>query len=204
MRMNREISARRLRHVPAPAVVRRDGERKSRVGGRLRLAGGDELANAPVEHRQIADHLEPDPVGVQLRDFLLEGVQEEVHQDRDLLGRATPVLAREREQREEFDIALDAGEDDRPHGLDAAAVTGDTGQHPLLRPAAVAVHDDRDVARNGGRCGHFARGALKHVDGVLWSGWEYRGRAAATTVRSPSGRPLSRPAPCRFRRCGDR
>jgi hypothetical protein len=58
---------------------------------------------------------------------------------------AAPVLAGEREQREKFDVALDAREDDRPHRLDTAAVSGDARQHPLLRPAPVAVHDDRHV-----------------------------------------------------------
>src|SRR6185436_4853936 len=117
--------------------------------------------------------LEADAVGVELRHFLLERAQKEVHQDRDLLGGAAPVLAREREQRQVFDVALDAGEDDRPHGL---------------HPAAVAVHDDRDVTGHGGRCGYFARGAREHgvaEGGGFGASWSARGRSQIT-IRSAS------------------
>ena len=61
------------------------------------------------------------PFACELRDLLLERAQEQLHQDRDFVGRAPPVLAREREQRQELDVALDAGEDDRAHRLDARA-----------------------------------------------------------------------------------
>ena len=39
--IEREVAARRLRDVPAPAVIRGDRQREPRVGGGLRLAGGD-------------------------------------------------------------------------------------------------------------------------------------------------------------------
>ncbi len=145
-----------------PAVVGRDRQREPRVGGRLRLARRYEVTDSPVEYRSVADHLEPDPVRMQLRHFLLQRMQEKVHEYRDFIGRAAPVLAGEREQREKFDVALDAREDDRPHRLDTAAVPGDARQHPLLRPASVAVHDDRHMPGHLGRGGNVARGAREH------------------------------------------
>ena len=36
---------------------------------------------------------------------------------------------------------------DTAHGLDTLLVPGDARQVPLLGPAAIAVHDDRDMAR---------------------------------------------------------
>src|SRR5207253_2099913 len=65
-----------------------------------------------------------------------------------LLLRPAPVLAREREEREEFDAALAACLDGLAHGFNTLAVAGDARQEALLRPAAVAVHDDRDVPRH--------------------------------------------------------
>ena len=44
----------------------------------------------------------------------------------------------------------------------AEAMTGNPREHPLLRPPAVAVHDDSDVARNAARLGYVAGGAREH------------------------------------------
>ena len=41
--------------------------------------------------------------------------------------------------------------DDGPDGLDAGGVALRLGHAPLAGPAAVAVHDDRDVARDAVR-----------------------------------------------------
>ena len=202
--MEREVSARRLRDVPPPAVIRRDGQREPRVGGGLRLAGGHELANAPIEHRRVADHLEADSVRVELRDLLLQRAHEELHQDRDFVGRAPPVLAGEREQRQELDVELDAGKDDGAHRLDAPPVAGDPRQHALLRPAAVAVHDDRDVARDGGRRGDVAGGARKHGGSGGGRNDVRVGDGEAMPLRPPSGRLPWPRAPCRSPRCSGR
>ena len=56
---------------------------------------------------------------MQLGDFLFERQDEQVHQDRDLVGRATPILAREREQRQIFDATLDRAADRAAHRFDA-------------------------------------------------------------------------------------
>jgi hypothetical protein len=106
--------------------------------------------------RHVADHAQPDAVLVQLRDLLLERAEKELHQDVHFVGGPAPVLAGEREQRQVLDAALDRRADDRPHGLDALAVPGHARQQPLLGPAAVAVHDDRDVPRNAAGGGNLA------------------------------------------------
>ena len=66
----------------------------------------------------------------------------------DLGGRALPVLLREREQREVSTPASTRALDDLAHGLHARAVAERARHVALARPAAVAVHDDRDVARH--------------------------------------------------------
>ena len=155
--MRREIPARRLRDVPASAVIRGDGEREPRVACRERFAGGDEIAYAPVEARRVADDLEADAVGMQLRDLLLERTREEIHQDRDFIGGPAPVLAREREERQVFDALLDCRTHRGAHRFDALAMSGDAREQPLVRPAAVAVHDDGDMSRDDSRLGNDAR-----------------------------------------------
>jgi hypothetical protein len=134
-------------------------ERQARVAGGQRFARRDQLADRPVEAAHVADDAKADLVLVQLHHLLLERAQEQLHQDGHFLGGTAPVLAREGEQREELHAQLGAPAHGRAHGLDTAAVTGDTRQQALLRPAPVAIHDDRDVAGHIAHVRHFARRA---------------------------------------------
>ena len=71
----------------------------------------------------------------------------QVHQEVDLRLRPLPVLARQAVERELLDLepgTLFGGAADR---VDAAAMPGDARQILPRGPAAVAVHDDRDVPR---------------------------------------------------------
>src|SRR5689334_11968416 len=145
----------RLQDVPAPAVVGGDGEREPLVARGELLAAADELDDARVEARDVAHDLEADAVLVELADFLLERLEEELHEEGDFVGGAAPVLAREREQRQELHALLVAGLHHLAHRLDALAVAGHARQEPALRPPPVAVHDDRDVPRDGA---HFRNG----------------------------------------------
>jgi hypothetical protein len=89
---------------------------------------------------------------VQLVDFAVERSQEELHQRADFALRPVPVLARKSEQRQRLDALAPAEFHRGTHRLLALAVAEAARTVPLLRPAAVAVHDDRDVAWNA-RCG---------------------------------------------------
>ena len=76
---------------------------------------------------------------------------EQAEQHADLLGGARPVLAAEREEGQRRDAAPHRVPDDRPDGLDAGRMALGLAQAGLAGPPAVAVHDDRDVARQVGR-----------------------------------------------------
>jgi hypothetical protein len=58
-----------------------------------------------------------------------------------------PVLYAERIQRQGFDAEIDAVQGDSLDRSCAPAVSLDARQRSLLRPAAVAVHDDGQMAR---------------------------------------------------------
>ena len=73
-------------------------------------------------------------------------VAQELHQRGDLLERPLPVLRREGVQRQRAQADLARGAHHLAHRLGALAVPLDARQAVLLRPAAVAVHDDRHVA----------------------------------------------------------
>ena len=72
---------------------------------------------------------------------------EQHHQRADFGGRTLPVLDRERVERQHFEPEPRRGLDDVAHRVDAGAMPLDARQVPLPGPAAVAVHDDGDVAR---------------------------------------------------------
>src|SRR6516162_5917527 len=65
----------------------------------------------------------------------------------DLAGVPLPILGREGVQGEVGQPDLQGAVDDLVQGLDTRAVSLGTRQAALLSPAAVTVHNDRDVPR---------------------------------------------------------
>src|SRR3546814_14602722 len=76
------------------------------------------------------------------------------HQVADLLFGALPVFRRKGIERHRLDAEVAGGAHDRPHRFHPRAMAGDARQVALLRPAAVAVHDDGDMARAVMSLGH--------------------------------------------------
>ncbi len=72
---------------------------------------------------------------------------EQLHQEADLGARPVPILIGEDEQGEVGDADLACGLDHGAHRILAAAMALRTGKPVLARPSAVAVHNDRNVAR---------------------------------------------------------
>ena len=112
--------------------------------GRLHAAaqGGRQLF-------QVADKAQPNVVLVQLVDFIVERFEEASHEHGHLVLRTLPVLARECEQRQHFDAAARAVLDGLLHRAHAHAMSGRTRQCARRGPTTVAVHDHRDVPRDG-------------------------------------------------------
>lgn len=86
----------------------------------------------------------------------------EPHEEADLLTRAAPILRRERVRRQPLDPThLNARIDHVHENLLTDAVALRAGHAALLRPPAVAVHDERNVARNE-FCRDIGDGVLSH------------------------------------------
>ena len=137
------------------AVAEREDEGEPVIVGRL-LDRFVELFLAGFRQiRQAADRLEPDVFFDQLRRFLFQKTLEQIHEREDFGFRALPVLGRESVEGEELDPQIAAAFDAGADGVGAFFVAFDPGQAAFLGPAAVAIHDDRDVARDRfGRSGH--------------------------------------------------
>src|SRR5688500_20379227 len=98
---------------------------------------------------------------MQAIDFVVQGLEETIHEHRYFFARPLPVLAREREQRQHLDIPLGAVLDDLLDRAHTHAMTGRTWQSASRGPTTVAIHDHRDVTR------HAARTRVLHVRLVL-------------------------------------
>jgi hypothetical protein len=119
----------------------------------------DHVHQRLVEAAEIANHPQADVVAVNALDLALEGLHEQLHQEGHLVLRTTPVLGTEGEQREVIDLVVQAGAHHLAHGIHALGMAGNPGHQALAGPAAVAVHDDRDVPRNLHSLGNSPRGA---------------------------------------------
>jgi hypothetical protein len=110
--------------------------------------GVDHLRGLGRESAVIAEHLDPDPLLVERIELAPDIEAQEAHQVADLGLGPFPILGRESVEGEAFDAGLARRSEHLAGGLGALAVAGGAGKPPRLRPAAVAVHDDGDVARN--------------------------------------------------------
>src|SRR5690606_40874269 len=92
-----------------------------------------------------------DAVFVQFADPVTQRLHEQAHQVTDFVFRPAPVFGTEGKQGQHFHTPAGAATDHRLHSPFAGAVAFVAGQATAARPAVVAVHDDRHVARYAGR-----------------------------------------------------
>src|SRR5687767_7029528 len=135
----------------APAVIERDRHRAPRPLGGRGDGLGDRGLRALGELMKAADDPEPHTVIDERSRLAADRLLEERHERTDLLVATLPVLRGERVQRHVLDAALARRADRAADGLDARAMSRDRGQMTLLRPPAVPVHHERDMARDGHR-----------------------------------------------------
>ena len=144
--------AHRVDQLGPAAVVEREREREPAVARGQRL-GLLDAAQHPARHPPGAPADEPHPhaLAVQLVAARDEQPLVEVHQEAHLVERPAPVLGRERVHRQPLEPDLERALDRVEQRLFARRVAVGALQAPALRPAAVAVHDDRDVLGSGSR-----------------------------------------------------
>src|SRR5258705_3205548 len=95
-----------------------------------------------------AEHAESSVASHQLGQLRVDRPLEQAHEHRDLVGRAAPVLGRERVEGQVAEAQRRGGANDRASRLHALVVSGHARQAAMGRPASVAVHDDGDMLGN--------------------------------------------------------
>ena len=129
----------------APAVV--EGHDHAETGIRRRLCFGlaDQGGNVLRQPLAGSDHLNPHPLAMEAGEIAANEHPQQPEKELDLGGRARPVLRGEAEQRQVADAEVGRRRDGPADGLDPAPMAFAARQAPRLRPAAVAIHDDRDM-----------------------------------------------------------
>src|SRR5690606_13279041 len=129
-------------------VVDAHGHVHGGVEAGLLLGDAQLLDDAAPQPRGTARPPDTYPDRAEVIDLAANRVPVEPHQETHLVRAAFPVLGGERVHRQPLDAQFHraAGHVDH-HGL-AALVLFDAGQSPLIGPAAVAVHHDRDLPGN--------------------------------------------------------
>ena len=144
---------------PAGAVAQGYDHGHPRVHRSALLEAQDGLAHHFGHAGEVADDAQAHVVVHE--EFLLERGEDERHECGHLVGRAVPVFGRERVEGEELHAQVGAGRGDFLHGHDALLVAHAAVHSARLRPTAVAVHDDGDVA------GYVER-TFFHLSEKLW------------------------------------
>ena len=137
------------------------------------------------------------PMGVKRMLLLMQRGQlfpevllEQHHQRRHFVARALPVLDREGVERHDAELEAGRGLDDLAYRGDAGAVPLDARQAARTRPAAVAVHDHRDVLREPFEVDLFEERLLDRTGlGELARGRSFRS-GDVSTGSSSNTRPL--------------
>jgi len=99
---------------------------------------------------EITDHVHADAVLAQIGALLLGELDEQAHERFHFVARTRPIRDAERVQREVLDTEPRGGFDRFANGPRAFSVTLRAIEAASLCPTTVAIHDDRDVARNFG------------------------------------------------------
>ena len=141
-------------------------------------------AHGPGQVLDAAGHAQAHLVFMQLVLVLLEEGLEQRHQAGHFVFWAHPVFGAEGVDGEIFDAVVAAGAQDGAQGIRAGAVPEEARPSALLGPAAVAVHDDGDVARDAGDLGRGAHASFSARIRVL----SRRG----PSDRMPTGTPVIR------------
>src|SRR5207342_2283342 len=179
--------------VPAAAVAGGDGQVQARVAGGLHFRGSHARTDGFGEAFALANEADAHAAAVEFVDLALERTQEQLHQCADFVFRTSPVLAGKCEQGERLDAGFETEIDAQVDGTRAGAVADHAWPAASLRPAAVAVHDDGEMA--GNRAHQAGRGRWEQViAGALL------GRTAVVDAPSPfpfqrTVRPPSVPVP---------
>src|SRR5207248_10816418 len=133
----------------SPAVAQRQNESEPVITGGLLNRLVKLFLGALWKIGQTTDRLEPNILLHQFRRLLFQKLFEQTHQSEDFAFGTLPVFRRERVKREILDFQIAAAFHAFTNGLGPCLVAFDARQTARFVPAAVTIHANGDMKRNG-------------------------------------------------------
>ena len=130
------------------AVGDAEVQRERGTVGRLRDDTIDRAASTLAQLVQVAQHPDRHALLPKLGGLPRDVFLQQLHQGFDLAGRTLPVLLAEGEERQNPYAGLQTALDHLADRFHPGMMAQRTGQRASLGPAAIAIHDDGDVAGN--------------------------------------------------------
>ena len=146
------------------AVVESDDESEPAVVAREVFRLAEKAGDIRRQAVPRADEAHLDGARVQIGEIAANEDAQQAEEIADFLHRPAPVLGGKAVDREPADIELDRGTHGAPQRLDATPMPLEPRQAALRGPAAIAVHDDRHMARDV--LGFVARNVVLHGGSV--------------------------------------
>ena len=146
-------------HFIAAAVIQRDGQMHPVVAAGEQFQIIHQRDQFIIQLDPVPDEPHPHAFVKQRARLALDIAAEQPHQARYLGLGAFPVFGRKGEYCQIFDGKIRASLDDFTHPFGPGMMAQQSGPAAHLRPAAIAIHDDRDVIGPGpgGRQGFVTR-----------------------------------------------
>src|SRR5437868_14230464 len=137
-----------IHDIGAPAVIERHRESQLLVEA-CQLDGRSDLRFEMLRDAlQAAKVADLDLLLVEVARLTIDEIAEDAHQSVDLARGARPIFGGERVDRQITNALIGTLARDPADILGAGAVSGQAWQAAPLGPAPVAIHDDRDMARD--------------------------------------------------------
>src|SRR6266567_1764531 len=151
--------------LESPAVAQRQNKSESVITGGLFDRFVKLFLRALWKIGQTTDRLEPNILLHQLRHLFFQKLFKQTHQSEDFAFGTLPVFRRERVKGKILDFQIAAAFHAFTNGLGSCFVTFDARETPRFGPAAVAIHDNGDMARNDLGRGHDYRAIVSPRSG---------------------------------------
>jgi len=156
------------------AIIEGDDKRQPTVFVQALHGAFEAGAKVRTEGPVIADEPEADALLGERVEFTFEVIAKQTLEIGNLFLCSTPIFRGKSIERKDFDAILYCSSQGTANGLGARTVTGNARKAALLCPAAVAIHDDGDVARDRpafpGRFLRFIRrGGRTHLPRISFS-----------------------------------
>src|SRR5271165_81908 len=187
-------ASRGVEYLRAAAVVEGHEHRDALIRLRELFGPAHLLGQARIDARAAPDEAHAHTFAVELGGFASDAIGEHLHQALDLGGRPRPVLGRERVHRELLDAELGRVAQTRLDGVGTRAVAVVDRKPAGARPAAIAVGDDRDVARRRAIGRRAVRSEIGGRRGPLPRRAHQTARISSSFALSTSSRSLMRPS----------